>query len=215
MMSDKTKSVRCVRDWRDFTLDYYRLPRDGRQWRAQASKRRQLAEYLATFANGDGTRIEVGIERICDKFEPAGRSTVFRWLDDLRELRALAPKSGLTGRYGTAVRELTIDAFESRYEAYLQSEEAMQDESYRAYIAAKSQSMESQTGEHEVPKSQVMESQSQVMESQSRREFGTQPSLDRLTAHPNRPPNSALGVSEEDPSPKSKSQKQATVNFGK
>jgi hypothetical protein len=187
-LSDKTKSVHCVRDWRDFTLEYYRLPSDGRQWRSQASKRRQLTEYLATFASGDGTSIEVGIERICTKFEPAGRSTVFRWLDELRELRALAPKSGLTGRYGTAVRELTIEDFVARHEAYLQAEL----DSYDAYM----DSMKSQTGEYEVPKSQGMKSQSQGMESQShgmesQSHTRTQPSCRFLPSKIPTVPNSA------------------------
>jgi hypothetical protein len=55
------------------------------------------------------------------KFE-VDRSTIFRWLADLRELRSLAPKSGLTGRYGTAVRALTRDAFVARDAAFMESQ---------------------------------------------------------------------------------------------
>jgi hypothetical protein len=120
-MADPTKSVACVRDWRDFSLDYYRLPTDGRKWRAQASNRRQLLEWLATFANGDGSSIEVGIERMEDKFS-LSRATIFNLLDDLRELRALAPKSGLTSRYGCAVRSLTLEAFQARFDAFMEQE---------------------------------------------------------------------------------------------
>ena len=128
MAEEHTKSVACVRDWRDFTLDYYRLESDGRQWKSQASKRRQLAEWLATFANGDGTSIEVGIERMADKYA-VDRATIFRWLDELRELHALAPKINLTSRHGTAVRSLTLEAFEARYEKrVLASHEAFQKE---------------------------------------------------------------------------------------
>jgi hypothetical protein len=127
MASEHTKSVACVRDWRDFGLDYYRLSSDGRQWKTQASKRRQLAEYLATFANGDGTSIEVGVERMMEKFE-VDRATIFRWLDDLRDLRALAPKAGLTSRYGTAVRSLTLAAFEARHQADMDKELASYEE---------------------------------------------------------------------------------------
>ena len=133
MASEHTKSVACVRDWRDFSVGHYRLKSDGRKWRAQAEKRRQLTEWLATFANGDGSSIEVGIERMVEKFEPVDRATIFRWLDDLRELRALAPKCGLTSRYGTAVRKLTLEAFEARYKADLEEEIQRQEASYEAF----------------------------------------------------------------------------------
>jgi len=56
-VTEHKNTMKCSQDWRDFTLDYYRLRSDGRQWRTQASKRRQLAEYLATFADGDGGSI--------------------------------------------------------------------------------------------------------------------------------------------------------------
>src|SRR5258708_21569046 len=120
-MADPTKSVRCVRDWRDFSLDHYRLKQDGRQWKSQASNRRQLAEYLATFANGDGTGVQVGVERMSVKFA-CDRVTIHRWLNDLIEIRAITPKSGLTSRYGTAVRTLTIDAFVARYDAAVEKQ---------------------------------------------------------------------------------------------
>jgi hypothetical protein len=128
MASEHTKSVACVRDWRDFSLDYYRLESDGRKWKSQASNRRQLAEYLATFANGDGSSIEVGIERMSEKFA-VDRATICRLLDELRDLHALAPKNGLTSRHGTAVRSLTLKAFEERYQNCLEaSYEAFQKE---------------------------------------------------------------------------------------
>ena len=127
-VADPTKSVACVRDWRDFSLGHYRLNNEGRKWRALAEKRRQLAEWLATFANKDGSSIFVGIERMEDKFE-CSRATIFRLLDDLRELHALAPKSGLTSRLGTAVRSLTLEAFEKRYLDEMEKEFASFEES--------------------------------------------------------------------------------------
>jgi hypothetical protein len=151
-MADKPKSVACVRDWRDFTLGHYRLKSDGRKWRVQASNRRQLLEWLATFANGDGSSIEVGIERMEDKFE-CSRATIFRLLDDLKELQALAPKCGLTSRYGTAVRSLTIEAFQERYEAMLQAE-------YESYKESQVQ-VQGVTGSG-VKESQVHSKESQV-----------------------------------------------------
>ena len=174
---DRTKSVKCVRDWRDFTLDYYALPTDGRQWRSQASKRRQLAEYLATFADGDGTNIKIGIERMCAKFDPVDRATIFRWLDDLRELEALAPKSGLTSRHGCAVRELTLDRFVARYDALIQQQCDELDKFQEvANSVLRSRKVE------------VKESQSQFKESQSQVEFATQPSFTVLTDQ-NKPTN--------------------------
>jgi hypothetical protein len=160
-MAEHTKSVACVRDWRDFTLDYYRLPSDGRKWRAAASNRRQLLEYLATFADGDGSNVQVGVERMEDKFQPISRATIFRLLDDLRELRALAPKSGLTSRYGTAVRSLTLEAFAARYEQELE----------RQYQRFKESQIDSQgVSDSGVKESQIRskESQVQVKESQVR-----------------------------------------------
>jgi len=121
----KKSSVACVRDWRDFSEDYYRLPTDGRQWRSQAVLRMRLADYLSTFANGDGTSITVGVERMSDKLGRDYRTTL-RLLDDLRKLKALAPKSGLTSEHGTAIREMTMEAFVARHEADLEAE-------YQAY----------------------------------------------------------------------------------
>jgi hypothetical protein len=169
-MADPTKSVKCVRDWRDFPADYYRLPRDGRKWRVQAQNRMRLADYLSTFANGDGTSITVGIERICSKFDPIDRATIFRWLDDLRELQALAPKSGLTSRHGTAVREMTFDAFVARYETQTEAET-------EATLRSLEDFEKSQVRNQEVAGSPVKKSQVHSKKSQVHREYATQPTL--------------------------------------
>jgi hypothetical protein len=150
-MTSSTKSVKCVRDWRDFSLDYYRLPRCGNQWRRQAEKLMHFAEYLSTFADGDGTSIEAGVDRMVAKFR-VDRSTIFRWLADLRELRSLAPKSGLTGRYGTAVRMLTRDAFVARDAALMESQTLDSE----GHGVASPKGMESQTVDPEVMKSQTL-----------------------------------------------------------
>jgi hypothetical protein len=151
MTAMPTKSVKCVRDWRDFTTDYYRLPTDGRQWKSQASKRRQLAEYLATFANGDGGSITLGIERMAGKFE-VDRATIFRLLDELRELRALAPKCGLVSKHGCAVRALTLDAFVAEQKATLTAR-VQGLKSQGADVSKVEQFMESQTDDEGVAKS--------------------------------------------------------------
>jgi hypothetical protein len=138
---DRTKSVKCVRDWRDFTDDYYKLPTDGRQWKSQASKRRQLTEYIATFADGDGSRIKVGVNRMTSKFD-VERTTIFRLLDDLRALRALAPKNGLVSEHGCAVRTLTLDAFVERYNKQMETEIAALDAAFEQYQKLQTQKAE-------------------------------------------------------------------------
>jgi hypothetical protein len=165
----KTKAVKCVRDWRDFSADYYRLPTDGRKWRLQATNRMRLADYLSTFANGDGTRITVGVERVTEKLG-VDRAMIFRWLDDLRELHALAPKSGLVSEHGCAVRALTLDRFVARSDAYMDAQATAAERAFERY-------QESQVRKAGVAGSQEQESQVHEQESQVRPEYATQPSL--------------------------------------
>lgn len=166
----KTKAVKCVRDWRDFSTEYYRLPTDGRKWRSQAENRMRLADYLSTFANGDGTSITVGIERICSKFDPIGRATIFRWLEDLRELHALAPKCGLVSEHGCAVRALTLDRFTARFDAYMTAEAERAERSFEQY-------QESQIHRSRSISFERAEVSGSQQESQVRPEYDTQPSL--------------------------------------
>ena len=84
-MSDKTKSVHCVREVRDATIERFRLPDDGRQWKTAARNRQALANYLATFADGDGTRVRPSEPTMTEHFGWS-RATTFRYLDDLKAL---------------------------------------------------------------------------------------------------------------------------------
>src|SRR6266404_1891505 len=105
--SDKTKSVRCIRDLREFPPNSYRLPGDGRKWKSLCKDRRAIANHIATYANGDGTSITAGINRWVKEMG-VSRATIFRRLDDLRTLGLLRDKEGLTGRGGTALRSLDV-----------------------------------------------------------------------------------------------------------
>lgn len=105
--NDKTKSVRCVRDIREFPPESYRLSGDGRKWMALCKERRAIANHLATYANGDGTSITAGINRWIREIG-IKRRTLFRRLNDLRTLGLLRDKHGLTGESGTALRSLDV-----------------------------------------------------------------------------------------------------------
>jgi hypothetical protein len=103
------KSVACVRDIRDFPWQAYVLADDGRKARAVAEQRRALAMQLATHADGDGTRISVGINRLMSNLGWSKR-TLYRRLEDLRRLELVAEKDGLTKERGTALRRLNVAA---------------------------------------------------------------------------------------------------------
>src|SRR5258708_36213313 len=105
--NDKTKSVRCIRDIREFPPESYRLPDDGRKWKKLCEERRKIANQLATYANGDGTSITAGINRLVRETSTK-RRTLFRRLDDLRQLGLLRDKHGLTGESEPAVRSLDV-----------------------------------------------------------------------------------------------------------
>jgi len=102
------ESVKCVRDVRDTTPRDYRLPTDGRTWRHQCDRRCALAQWLATFADGDGSNITVGIKRMAERLG-VSRWTVTRLLDDLRTLGFLEDGQ-LTGFKGTRRRSLNVPA---------------------------------------------------------------------------------------------------------
>jgi hypothetical protein len=101
-------SVKCVRDIRDVGPQFYRLPTDGKKWLHVCRQRQQLALWLATFADGDGSRITTGTKRMENALF-LSRRTLFRLLDDLRALGFLTGGK-LTGYQGTRRRELNVAA---------------------------------------------------------------------------------------------------------
>jgi hypothetical protein len=107
------KSTRCVRDLRDAPFEEFRLPDEGRQWKSNARNRQALANFLATYADGDGTRIFPSAETMTKHFG-WGRATTFRLLADLRALQLLGDKTGLHGKQGTAVRKMDVVGFRKK-----------------------------------------------------------------------------------------------------
>ena len=81
------------------------MPGDGRKWKQLCSNRSALANWLATFADADGTNIKVGVRRMEMHFGWS-RRTVFNVLDDLQRLGMITSKGqGLTAEHGTRVRK--------------------------------------------------------------------------------------------------------------
>jgi hypothetical protein len=113
LMADKLKSVHCVRDLRDAPLEEYTLPDDKRQWKQVARNRQALANFLATFADGDGSRIFPTVETMTKHFGWS-RATTFRLLADLRALNLLSEKIGLRGESGPAIRKMDVVGFRKR-----------------------------------------------------------------------------------------------------
>jgi len=109
MTGAKSRAVACVRDLRSVPPEDYRLPTDGRKWRRLCDARRALAMQLASYADGDGSRITVGVERICRELGWSN-GWAFRILADLRKLKLLE-KEGLVGEHGTARRRLNVPSF--------------------------------------------------------------------------------------------------------
>jgi hypothetical protein len=111
-----SRPLRLSRDLRDISADRYRLPSDGRKVKAIARERMGLAEWLGTFADGDGSRIWPGVKAMSDHFKWS-RAKTFRLLADLKDLKLLEDeknadgKSCLNGERGTRKRHMNLPAF--------------------------------------------------------------------------------------------------------
>jgi len=105
-------AVGCVRVIRDTKPALYALPDDGRKSRLLQADRRTLTMQLATFADGDGTRITPGATRL---FEALGwgRNKLFERLEDLKRLGFLTT-IGRTGERGTARRQLNVEFIQKK-----------------------------------------------------------------------------------------------------
>jgi hypothetical protein len=104
-----SRPLRLSRDLRDIPVDKYRLPKDGRKWKRVAGQRMSSAQWLATYADPDGSRIFVS-EATTTRHFGWSRRTTFRLLADLREL-GLLEGCGLTSEHGTRVRRMNLEAF--------------------------------------------------------------------------------------------------------
>ena len=102
---EKPKSVKLVRDMRGIPATAYRLSTDGRKWKATCAERKQIADWLATYGDGDGSRIFPKIETVLAAFDTWSRATIFRRLKELRKLGVLQSE-GRKGESGPRVRKL-------------------------------------------------------------------------------------------------------------
>jgi hypothetical protein len=103
----KRDATKCTRDIRLFPPADYRLPDDGRQWLHICERRKALFVLLSSFANGDGSHINVAIDTLAEA-QGWSRRTVCRLLDDFRTLGILND-GDLDPRYkNTRVRSINV-----------------------------------------------------------------------------------------------------------
>lgn len=140
----KTKAVHCVRGVRDATVEKYRLPGDKREWKHKARNRQALANYLATFADGDGSRIRPSEPTITDHFG-WNRATTFRYLDDLEALGIQKRVGRFGGSRGVAIRQLNMNAFVGVAKSPSESQTQTPSESQSRTSESQTQTSESQT----------------------------------------------------------------------
>jgi hypothetical protein len=82
---------KCSIELRDLPLERFRLPKDTRKWEAAARSRRMVLEFIASFANGDGSfrgmtgNFSPSMERQCNH-SGFSRGWVRQLHEDLREL---------------------------------------------------------------------------------------------------------------------------------
>lgn len=103
--------MKCSLVVRDVPIESYRLPADGRKWKHECTLRRSLAMQLATYADGDGTRITPSVQTLLDGMG-LHRATIHRLLKDLKALGFL--KDGAIGKLRTRERVLDLDAMSSK-----------------------------------------------------------------------------------------------------
>ncbi len=154
------KSVTCVRLIRDTPPSLYALPTDGRKYKEQQQKRRALAMQLATFADGDGTRIHPGATRL---MEALGwqRDTLFRYLDDLGRLGFLG-KEGRTKMRGTRQRFLNLDAIQRKLESEVGETKSTRLAEQESEVHAPESEIEKPQSEVEKPESGIGEQEPEI-----------------------------------------------------
>jgi hypothetical protein len=109
--SRQGKAAKLARDMRGIPATAYRLPNDGRKWKSLCVARKQLADWLATFGDADGSRIFPSVKTMQAAFDTWSRMTIFRRLAELRWLGFLESE-GLKGERGPRVRRLNPKAAE-------------------------------------------------------------------------------------------------------
>ncbi len=112
-MSESTPPKRTTQQFKSclfeickLPIEYFRLPSDGRKWKAAASARKTLAVQLAGYADPDGTSIRPSIKTLAEQ-TGFSRAKVCRLMDDLKELRFME-RTGRYGQRGAAIRRLML-----------------------------------------------------------------------------------------------------------
>lgn len=106
--SSQSKSVKLSRTMRGKPATAYRLPDDGRKWKHSCNERKQLADWLATYGDADGTHIFPSIRTMLAAFDTWSHGKLFYRLADLRRLGVLESE-GLKGERGPRIRRLRPD----------------------------------------------------------------------------------------------------------
>ena len=102
--------VRAVLDVRDVPFTVYTLPGEQtktREWKHNSKERRTLTNQLASYANPDGTHIEVSIERMAKDIGWSVRA-VKDYLDDLTAVLGFLVDDGWAFHFGKRVRRRTL-----------------------------------------------------------------------------------------------------------
>jgi hypothetical protein len=106
----KSKPLKLTLDLRNVPVERYRLPKDGRKWKRVACERHSLAAWLATYGDGDGSRIFPSVKSMARHF-PWSRRKIFYLLDDLKALGLLESSDHYHGERGTRIRSMNLPAF--------------------------------------------------------------------------------------------------------
>jgi len=157
-----SKAVTCVRLIRDTTPSLYALPTDGRKYKEQQAKRRALAMQLATFADGDGTRVRPSADRL-HKALGWQRDTLFRYLNDLKRLGFLKDEEeSRTGSHGTKKRRLDLDAISRKSESEVGDSRSTKLAESESEVGKPESDIENSESEVESSQSEVGASESEI-----------------------------------------------------
>jgi hypothetical protein len=156
-------SVKLIRDMRGFPPACYRLEADGRKWRSVSEDRKTLALLLATYGDGDGTRIMPGIRQLV-KSTGWSRAKVCRVLTGLQAIGCLSRQTDEAGKskigpHGTAMRLFDVEPLQRAQDALDRGENFSHKPEVEVPDSSKS---ESQIQGVEVSDSQVGVSNSRV-----------------------------------------------------
>ena len=98
----KSESVKLSRDVREIDLDKFSLPTDGRKRKRLSRDRQAAAGWLATFGDGDGSRIFPGLKKMARHFGWSERKCDYV-IADLKTLGILIPSTAKRdGQHGNA-----------------------------------------------------------------------------------------------------------------